>query len=248
MHRAQALVPEVRFKSSAFWNAIAPISFKDLPRPALVDSLTGAVIGSVGSFRDKKGLEYLFDACQQLREHHDVTLLLVGDFADKERDYWESALQQSGFSDRTVITGKISRQEALAYLPLIDIFAIPSLRDGCPNALLEAMLAAKAVVGSRVDAIGEMIEPGVDGLLVNPADTVDLTGALRRLIAQPDLRQQYGIAARQKVLHQMAPAVEQQHWQKIYQQVLADNPPFSSGARPIAHTPQEIPAYEVLSS
>ena len=219
-HRAIALVPEIQPKSSAFWNAIAPFSFDHLPAPALASQLQGTVIGSVGSFRDKKGLEYLFDACYQLKEK-DITLLLVGDFAEKERSYWEKALSESGFAERTVITGKISRQEALAYLPLVDIFAIPSLRDGCPNALLEAMLAAKAVVGSRVDAIGEIVEDGADGLLVDAADTECLVNALSVLIAQPQLRQQLGLAARQKVLSQMAPAVEQHNWETIYRQAIA---------------------------
>lgn len=225
MHRARAFVPSIQQRSSAFWNAIAPLSFNDLPTPARVGQLQGTVIGSVGSFRDKKGLEYLFDACQKLRTTTDLaqaglTLLLVGDFAEKERDYWEKTLLKSGFADRVVITGKISRQEALAYLPHMDIFAIPSLRDGCPNALLEAMLAARAIVGSHVDAIGEIIEDGTDGLLVPPSDTNRLATALWQLVSQPDLRRQLGIAARRKALTQLAPAVEKQNWQAVYQQVL----------------------------
>ena len=227
-HRAIALVPEIQSRSSAFWNAIAPISFDDLPRLEIANQLQGTIIGSVGNFRDKKGLEYLFDACQRLRKTTDLTLLLVGDFAEKERDYWEQALQQSGLADCTVITGRVSRPEALACLPLMDIFAIPSLRDGCPNAMLEAMLAAKAVVGSRVDAIGEIIEDGTDGLLVDAADSEGLMNALRRLIDQPELRQQLGLAARQKVLSQLAPPVEQQNWQQIYQQVLKTRQAYNS--------------------
>ncbi|MEL6382584.1 MAG: glycosyltransferase [Cyanobacteria bacterium J06626_18] len=223
MHRARTFVPAIRAKSSAFWNSIVPVSFDDLPRPALVDQLQGTVIGSVGSFRDKKGLEYLFDACQSLCSTANITLLLVGDFAEKERGYWEKALQQSGFAERTIVTGKVSRQEALAYLPYIDIFAIPSIHDGCPNAMLEAMLAAKAIVGSSVDAIGEILEDGINGLVVQPADTSDLANALRCLINQPGLRQQLGIAARQKVLEQLAPAIEQANWQRVYQQALGGN-------------------------
>lgn len=220
MHRARVLVPAVQTKSSAFWNSIVPLSFDHLPKPALADQLQGTVIGSVGSFRDKKGLEYLFDACQSLRSTAEMTLLLVGDFAEKERGYWEKALQESGFADRVVITGKVSREEALAYLPYMDIFAIPSLRDGCPNAMLEAMLAAKAVVGSCVDAIGEILEDGVNGLVVRPADTEGLANALRRLITQSSLRQRLGMAARQKTLEQLAPAVEKQNWQQVYQHVV----------------------------
>jgi L-malate glycosyltransferase len=241
MHRARVLVPEIQSRSSAFWNSIVPIAFDAVPTPALADRLQGTVIGSVGSFRDKKGLEYLFEACQLLTaEAEDLTLLLVGDFAEKERDYWEQTLQQSGFADRTVITGKISRQEAIAYLPYMDIFAIPSLRDGCPNAMLEAMLAAKAIVGSRVDAIGEIITDGSDGLIVPPSNTQSLADALRRLVSQPSLREQLGLSARQKALSQLSPTIEQQNWQAVYSQVF--NTQTNHSASPLSEV-----SYEFLS-
>lgn len=220
MHRARVLAPQIQPRSSAFWNSIAPLHFDNLPAPALVNQLRGTVIGSVGSFRDKKGLEYLLDACQTLRSGFDFTLLFVGDFVGKESDYWQQELQNSGVVDRVLVTGKISRAEALAYLPHMDIFTIPSIHDGCPNALLEAMLAARAIVGTNVDAIGEILEDRVNALVINPFSSAELAIALQQLITQPDLRQQLGIAARDQVLHQLAPSVEQQNWEWIYQQAL----------------------------
>ena len=221
MHRARVLVPSIRTKSSAFWNSIAPIDFEGLPQPPLVSHLRGTVIGSSGNFRDKKGLEYLLDACQTLKDQFNITLLLVGDFVEKERVYWEQEVAASGLADCLVITGKVSRTEALSYLPYIDIFAIPSIHDGCPNTLLEAMLAARAIVGTPVDAIGEILDHEADALLVPPASGKALADALNRLIDQPDLRQQLGLAARQKVLQQLSPSTEQQNWQKVYQMVLS---------------------------
>lgn len=220
MQRARALVPSIQNKFSAFWNGIAPLDFSNLPQPALAQKLQGTVIGSVGSFRDKKGLEYLLDACQSLALNTPLTLLLVGDFVAKEREYWQRVIEDSGLANQIVITGKVSRTEALAYLPHMDVFAIPSLHDGCPNALLEAMLAAKAVVGTHVDAIGEILEDNVNGRVVNPADSAELTEALQALITQPQLRERLGLAARETVLQKMAPAVEQHQWQQAYEQVL----------------------------
>jgi L-malate glycosyltransferase len=219
MNRARVLAPSIAPRSSAFWNSITPIEFDYLPTPALSNQLRGTVIGSVGSFRDKKGVEYLLDACLSLRDL-DFTLLFVGDFVGKESDYWQQELQNSGLSDRVIVTGKISRAEALAYLPKMDIFAIPSIHDGCPNALLEAMLAAKAIVGTNVDAIGEILEDRVNGFVINPFSSEELAAALRQLMTQPNLRQQFGIAARDKVLTELAPAVEQKNWEQVYQQVL----------------------------
>ena len=219
MHRARLFTPTIINKSSAFLNSIAPVDFGNLPTPSLVNKLQGIVIGSVGNFRDKKGIEYLLDACQNLET--EFTLLFVGDFVAKERDYWEQELANSGLEEKIVITGKVSREEALAYLPYMDIFAIPSLNDGCPNALLEAMLAEKAIVGTNVDAIGEIIEDGVNGLLVNPYSSRELTIAIARLIALPLQRQTFGRAAKQKVLQDLNPAVEQANWAQVYHRVLS---------------------------
>ena len=219
MHRARIIAPSIEPKSSAFWNSIVPINLDNLPTPPLAEKLTGTVIGSVGRFRDKKGLEFLFDACRKLKTESDLTLLLVGDFVAKENDYWQQELSNSGLTDNIIITGTVSREEALAYLPYMDIFAIPSLHDGCPNALLEAMLAKKAIVGTRVDAIGEILQDRVDALLVNPYSSEELEIALRELIDRPDLRQQLGMAAWQKA-SQLNPAVEQQNWEQVYRYVL----------------------------
>ncbi|TFI52019.1 glycosyltransferase family 4 protein [Mastigocladus laminosus UU774] len=218
--RANAIAPSIKLKSSAFWNSIAPINFTKLLTPPLLQELSGIVIGSSGRFRDKKGIEFLLDACDELSKEINLTLLLIGDFVEKEQKYWQKELKQCGLGSRLRITGITTRQEALAYLPHLDIFAIPSLTDGCPNALLEAMLAGCAIVGTRVDAIGEIIEDGVNGLLVNPGSSAELKTALQSLATQPQLRQQLGTAAKIKAKQQLHSSIEQQNWLNIYQQVL----------------------------
>lgn len=60
----------------------------------------------------------------------------------------------------------------------------------------------------------------MNALVVNPFSSQELAVALDRLIQQPHLRQQFGVAARDKVLRQLAPSVEQQNWREVYQQVL----------------------------
>ncbi|MBO9999558.1 MAG: glycosyltransferase [Cyanobacteria bacterium SID2] len=218
--RANVLVPGLTSKSVAFWNSIAPVDFDRLPAPPEIDRLQGLVIGAVGRFRDKKGLEFLLDACAELQTELALTLLLVGDFAERERQYWQQEIENSGMLDRTIVTGLLARQQALAYLPYIDVMAIPSLHDGCPNALLEAMLASRAIVGTRVDAIGEILEDGTDGLLVSPGSSQELTQAVRQLARSPQQRQKLGHAARSKALQQLSPQVEQSNWRKVYERVL----------------------------
>ena len=221
MKRAKLFTPNIIGKSSAFLNSIVPLDFSNLPTPALVSKLKGTVIGSVGNFRDKKGIEYLLDACKKIET--EFTLLFVGNFVAKEKEYWLQELAKSGLEDKIVITGKVSRQEALAYLPHMDIFAIPSLNDGCPNALLEAMLAEKAVVGTNVDAIAEIIEDGINGLLVNPYSSEELRGAIVKLIEHPSLRKTFGKLAKQKILQDLSPGIEQANWSAVYDYVLSIN-------------------------
>ena len=218
--RASLISPSSKSKSSAFWNSIAPINFEELPKPAKLNNLSGLVIGTTGRFREKKGIEFLLDACSKLSKKIDITLLLIGDFIEKEKSYWEQELKNNDLGSCLQITGMNTRQETLAYLPHLDIFAIPSLTDGCPNALLEAMSAGCAIVGSNADAIGEIIEDGVSGLLVNPANSPELAAALLYLAKKPALRKQLGMAAKIKVQTELAPAIELDNWLSIYQKVL----------------------------
>jgi glycosyltransferase involved in cell wall biosynthesis len=164
----------------------------------------------------------LLDACGQLaKDDLEFTLLLVGDFEPRERDYWWAEIDRCGIQDRVRVTGMMDRMQALAHLSLIDIFAVPSVHDGCPNAMLEAMLAGKAIIGTSIDAIGEILTQGHCGLVVPPACSSELERALRTLIDQPHLRQRLGMAARSMALQQLSPAVEQENWLKVYQWVLA---------------------------
>lgn len=218
--RGQVLVPALKNKSTAFWNSIQPVEFSGLSKPPLADRLNGLVIGSVGRFRDKKGLEYLLDACTEIKQTIPLTLLLVGDFAERERPYWEAAIRDSGMADNTVVTGMIPRTEGMAYLTYMDIYAIPSLHDGCPNALLEAMLASRAIVGTDVDAIGEILDHNYNGLVVSPGSSTELKAAILTLAKSPELRHWLGQTAKATAHQKLAPAIEQQNWAKVYQQVL----------------------------
>ena len=230
-HRAHILVPSTRGKTSAFWNSIVPLDFEALEKPELNGQIRGTVIGTSGNFRHKKGIESLFLACAELAADVELTLLLVGDFIVKERDYWNAFMQHTGISDRVVVTGSLSREEALAYHHHVDIFAIPSLRDGCPNAMMEAMLAQKAIVGSSVDAIGEILTDGKNGLVVRPGSKDDLVHAFKKLAENPELRHRLGTAAREKALSDLAPERERDNWLSVYDRVMADREPHYFDAR-----------------
>jgi glycosyltransferase involved in cell wall biosynthesis len=82
------------------------------------------------------------------------------------------------------------------------------------------MSAGCAIVGSNADAIGEIIEDGVNGLLVNPANAGELSTALKYLADRAELRKELGAAAKVKVETQLEPEVELNNWLGIYQGLL----------------------------
>jgi glycosyltransferase involved in cell wall biosynthesis len=73
---------------------------------------------------------------------------------------------------------------------------MPSLWEGLPLALLEAMLAGKPVIASRTSGIPEAVTDGVDGILTTPGDVGELANALRGVLADPARRLSLGVAAR----------------------------------------------------
>lgn len=104
-----------------------------------------------------------------------------------------------------------------AYYALMDVFVHPSLRDGMPNALLEAMACEKAVVATPVGGIKDVIEDGKNGVLVDVNDTDGLTQSIVQLISQPENRRAISKSARETVLRRFTSEKELEANQRVYQ-------------------------------
>jgi glycosyltransferase involved in cell wall biosynthesis len=121
-----------------------------------------------------------------------------------------------GIAGRITWHGALAEDDVLQAYRAADLFVLASRiapdgdRDGLPNVLLEAGAMELAAVASRVAAVPELIEDGVNGALVPPEDPGALAGALALLIADPAARLRLGQAARARVLEQfaMAPGVD----------------------------------------
>lgn len=85
-------------------------------------------------------------------------------------------------------------------LPALDVFALPSRAEGMPTAILEAMVCGLPVVATRVGSVPELVEDGVTGILVPAGDPDALARAVRRLVADPELRAAMGAAGRRTAL------------------------------------------------
>jgi len=88
------------------------------------------------------------------------------------------------------------RSDIPALLSLADIFVLPSLTEGLPISMLEAMSAGLPVVVTRVGGISEVIEDGKNGVIVPPSDADALGSAVLRLLSNSEIREKLGASAR----------------------------------------------------
>lgn len=154
------------------------------------------LIGTVGRLTPVKGLSYLLQAVSiLLRQRVDLRLLIVGDGVIRKD--LEAQAHDLGISENVVFLGH--REDTLELMQAMDIFVLPSLSEGIPMALLEAMAVSRPVVASRVGGIPEIITDGIDGYLVEAMDAEGLVNRCRRLIDSPDLARNMGDQARSRV-------------------------------------------------
>jgi len=165
------------------------------------------LVVAVGRLVEKKGFAFLVDGLAGVKDLH---LAIIGD-GDLEEALRVRALS-AGAS--VTLAGRFSRTEIREALECADVAAVPSVVDsagnvdGLPNSLLEAMAAGKAVVASRVAGIPDVMNDGVEGLLVPPGDPASLREALLNLAREPERRRTMGEAARGKVERELT-------WEKV---------------------------------
>jgi len=151
------------------------------------------VIGIIARLSTVKGHPDLLRAFAEVREtRKDAELLIIGEGGIKQELLALARTLQIDGAVRFIDSVNDTRIP----LSITDIFAMPSLMEGFGLAILEAMAAGKAVVGTRIGGIAEVVEDGKDGLLVTPGDPKGLAGALLKLLNDDQLRKQLGEAAR----------------------------------------------------
>lgn len=142
-------------------------------------------IVTIGRLSREKGHIVLIQAFSNLRQKN-WSLHIIGD--GPERSNLEAAVLSLGIADRVLFYGHI--KDFAKILGESEIFVLPSLYEGFPNALIEAMSVPLSCISSDcIAGPGEIIEDGVNGLLVEPGNVVALADALNRLVESPELRE-----------------------------------------------------------
>jgi L-malate glycosyltransferase len=148
----------------------------------------GKVIVLVGNMHtDVKGHPWLIaSAPAVLREFPSTLFVLVGD--GQQRASFEQQVGGLGLEQNFLFLGR--RTDVPEILACCDIAVLPSRAEGLPNAVLEYMAAGLPTIVSRVGGNAELVEDGVTGLLVPPADSPALSAALLKLLRDPGLARQ----------------------------------------------------------
>ncbi len=134
---------------------------------------------SVGRLSREKGSSILLEAVGRLvKEGEDVFLALVGEGPERAR--LENLAKVNGISERTVFLGY--QHAAFRLLPYFDVFVLPSLTEGLPVTMLEAMQAGTPIVATRVGEVPQLLEDGALGQLARPGDVKSLAQAIGKVI------------------------------------------------------------------
>ena len=153
----------------------------------------------VGRLSSAKAQILLVQACATLRDAGlDFSLTLVGDGPDRARI--ELAIERLRLGRHIHLTGALNQAAVRTHFERADIFVLPSLAEGIPVVLMEAMSSGVPCISTPVNGIPELIQHERTGLLATPGDVDSLADQLRRLIQQPALRQSLAQAAHTKVL------------------------------------------------
>jgi glycosyltransferase involved in cell wall biosynthesis len=180
------------------------------------------VVALTGQISEIKGIWEFVEAARVLvARGTTATFVVLGDDlkgGGAMREAMQRRVAELGLTARFRFLG--FRNNAPRLIPAFDIVAVPSHVEPLGNATLEAMAAGVPVVGSRVGGIPEMVLDGVTGRLVPPRDPAALAAAIEALVAAPDLRRAYGLAARARAESHFSLRVHAERLQAIYDDVL----------------------------
>ena len=177
--------------------------FKPMPRKQAREQLNlpekYTIVLFVGSLVPHKGVDILLSAIARIVAHHSrVKLIVIGE-GPFLKQLKAQALDLA--IDKIVhFVGRKSNDELPFWYSAADVFVLPSLREGTPLALLEALSCEVPVIVSRAGGMVRVIEDGKNGLLTDIADPVDLERKLSLLLADSDMRQRFKETARDTVL------------------------------------------------
>lgn len=175
------------------------ISKQNAKKSLTLENNSKVTIGTIAEFTKNKGLDHLLDALNLLKSEG-LQLAMVGDGEDKEKI--ENRIERENLKESVKTCGFVPH--AAKYIKAFDIFVLPSLKEGLPYTILEAMNAGIPVVASSVGGIPDLIEHEKSGFLTTPKSSASLAEYLNKLIENGKLRKQFARAAKIRALEKFS--------------------------------------------
>ncbi|MBC8440655.1 MAG: glycosyltransferase family 4 protein [Deltaproteobacteria bacterium] len=173
----------------------------------------GPVIGLGVRLAKQKGITYLLQAMPQVvNAYPDITLIIVGDGELKTE--LQAEAKQLGINNNVLFLG--ARLDIPELLKLFDVYVLPSLWEGMPMVLLEAMAAGCPVVATDVGGVSKVIDSKQNGLLVAPQEPEQLAGAVIQLLTDEQLQKKYAEKALQKFKKKFSAEIMTKQYEHLY--------------------------------
>jgi len=204
-------------------NGIDLEKFKGFSKQAVRDKFkihfNKKVILFVGNLRSVKGIDYLIGAMNSIKEKvPEAVLLLVGDGEQKKE--LEEMVKHLNLEENIIFSGKVLNKYIPEYMSASDIFVLPSLSEGFPMVILEAMASGLPIVATKVGGIPEVVKDGENGLLVEPKNSKQIAEKVLLLLENNELRE--------KISNNNIEKAKEYSWrntidkiEKIYSEVMA---------------------------
>ncbi|MCA9136805.1 MAG: glycosyltransferase [Planctomycetales bacterium] len=176
------------------------------------------VLGFCGELRHKKGLPFLLSALVHVRQDRPACLVVIGEVRPRERAHLAAfATEHPEAAERILVTGSVdSPHDVARHFRICDVVLQPSVWDGMPNAVLEAMACGKLVIASDAGGIPEAIEHGVSGFVIPKAQLHLLgTAVLEVVDLSPHHKQSIATAARVRIEQHFQHGAESQRLSKL---------------------------------
>jgi glycosyltransferase involved in cell wall biosynthesis len=176
-------------------------------------------IVTVGRQEFQKAQDDLVSAFELLSANHrDVELFLVGPSGNRSREL-RVRVDGSGHRDRIHMLGH--RDDVPDILAAADVFVLPSLYEGFPGAVIEAMALGLPVIASQLPTVQELVEDGRSGLLVPAGNPARLAEAIRRVVGDPRTSRRLGERGRELFLARLTALQSHRRTVQLYERLLA---------------------------
>ena len=176
------------------------------------------VLGMVSSLTPEKNHQMVIHCLEKLRNPN-LKLLIVGDGPQKTA--LQKIVQEKGLRESVIFMGM--QKNIPEILSVIDIYLLPSLTEGLPMSLLEAMASGKAVIASRVGEIPNVVIHGQNGLLFDPKNFHEFLECINFYLQKKHLIYSFSIMAQKTITERFSSNIMVSNYSKLYSKMLLES-------------------------